>query len=202
MPQRLIVLSLSIAAAMAGGGIALSASPRAVAPVESLASMVMAKLIAGDTVAAVARIHEPSAWDMAHAAADRDKVVEHLGVLLKEFGKISAPRLAGTLAYYELQVAGADVPYWQSLPNRGIDSQLTYRVNFSKVGPGIVALAFTRASGSWELRSVSLGLDRSRPESKEAMVRIGRVFLGAVAPGMSKAQIENALAQIVGEQTI
>ena len=202
MPQRLIVLSLSIAAAMAGGGIALSASPRAVAPVESLASMVMAKLIAGDTVAAVARIHEPSAWDMAHAAADRDKVVEHLGVLLKEFGKISAPRLAGTLAYYELQVAGADVPYWQSLPNRGIDSQLTYRVNFSKVGPGIVALAFTWASGAWELRSVSLGLDRSRPESKEAMVRIGRVFLGAVAPGMSKAQIENALAQIVGEQTI
>jgi len=192
-------------AVTAGGGIASSASNPTAYPVESLASEVMAKLTAGDRVAAVARIHEPSAWDMAHAAADRDKVVEHLGVLLKEFGRISAPHLAhlaGTVAFYELQVAGGDVPYWQSLPNYGIDSRLTYRVNFSRVGPGVVVLAFTRASGFWELRSVSLGLDQSRPESKEAMVRIGRVFLGAVAPGMSKAQIENALVQILGQKTI
>jgi hypothetical protein len=162
----------------------------------------MTKLIAGDPAGAVARIHEPNAWDAAKASADRDKVAENLGVLLKEFGKISAPSLTSNVAFYELQVAGADVPYWQSLRNRGIDSRLIYRVNFSSVGPGIVALEFTRASGSWELRSVSLGLDRSLPKSKEAMLRIGRAFLGTVAPGMSKAQIENALPQIIGQQTI
>ncbi len=162
----------------------------------------MAKLIAGDPVAAVARIHEPRHWDVPHASADRRKVSEDLGVLLKEFGKISAPRVAGVVTFYELQVAGADAPYWQSLPNAGIDSRITYRASFSRVGSGIVALAFTRASGSWELRSVSLGLDRSRPESKEAMVRIGRIFLGAIAPQMSKDEVESALAQIVGQQPI
>ena len=201
MHQRRIVIFLSIAAVIAGGGIALSASQPTGDPVESLVSKVIAKLLVGDAVGAVARIHEPSAWDGARVSADRQQVSEHLGVLLKEFGKISAPRLAGTVAFYELQVAGADLPYWQSLPNRGIDSRLTYRVNFSRVGPGIVAFEFTRASGAPELRSVSLGLDVTFPESKESMMRIGRTFLRAAAPGMSKDQIENALAQIVGRHS-
>ena len=202
MHKRTLMISLSIAALTAGGGTVFSASRPKVDPVEYLASQVMTKLIAGDAVGAVARIHEPSAWDAAHASADRQKVAEDLDVLLKEFGRISAPSLARNVAFYELQVAGADLPYWQSLQNRGIDSRLIYRVNFTSVGPGILALEFTRASGSWELRSVSLGLDRSLPRSKEAMVRIGRIFLTTAAPGMSKAQIENALAQIVGQQTI
>jgi hypothetical protein len=178
----------------------LSASQATGASVEALASKVMAKLIAGDPVAVVARIHEPRTWDVPHASADRHKVSEDLGVLLREFGKISGPRAADNVTFYELQVAGADVPYWQALPNVGIDSRLTYRANFSKVGPGIVALAFTKASGFWELRSVSLGLDRSRSESKEAIVRIGRIFLGVIAPQMSKDEVERALAQIVGQQ--
>lgn len=200
MHRRRLLASLAIAAVIAGEGITLSASQPTANPVESLASKVMAKLIAGDTATAVARIHEPRAWDVTRASADRHKVSEDLGVLVREFGKISAPRVAGPVTFYELQVAGADVPYWQSLPNAGIDSRMIYRVNFSKVGPGIVALAFTKASGSWELRSVSLGLDSSRPESKGAMVRIGRTFLGVVAPRMSKDEIESALAQIVALQ--
>jgi hypothetical protein len=84
-------------------------------------------------------------WVLARASADRHKVAEDLGPLLKEFGKISAPRVAGNVVFYELQVAGADVPYWQSLPNRGIDSRMIYGVNFSGAGPGIVALEFTKA---------------------------------------------------------
>jgi hypothetical protein len=202
MHRRRVFLSLSIAAVIAGGGGALPTSQATADSVESLASKVMGKLVAGDAIATVARIHEPRAWDVARASSDRHKVSEDLGVLLKEFGKISAPRVAGAVTFYELQVAGADVPYWRSLPNAGIDSRITYRANFSRVGPGIVALAFTRASGYWELRSVSLGLDRNSPESKEAMMRIGRVFLGAIAPRMSKDEVESALAQIVGQQPI
>jgi hypothetical protein len=197
-PTR-VVLALLLAAVPLGGGPALGAPSSPIKPVESIASKVMAKLMAGDPAAAVARIHEPRAWEPARASADRRKVSEDLRVLLNEFGRISAPRVASDVTYFELQVAGADVPYWQALPNSGIDLRTTYRASFSKVGPGIVALTFTRVSGSWELRSISLGLDRSRPESKEAMVRIGRVFLRAVFPGRSHEEIESTLARIVGQ---
>jgi hypothetical protein len=175
------------------------ASPTTVDDVEPLASGVMANLTAGNPRGAIARIHEPRAWDGPRAADDRQKASEHFATLLKEFGKISAPRLAGAVAFYELQVAGADVPYWQSLPNFGIDSTVTYLVKFSRVGPGIVALRFTRASASLELRSISLGLDRSRPESKEAMMRIGRIFLRGRMPNQ---EIESALARILGQEPI
>src|SRR5664279_1082357 len=134
MHKRTHVISLLIAAVPAAGGTALSASHPKANPVASLASQVMTKLIAGDPVGAIARIHEPSTWDAAKASADRNGAAEGLGMLLREFGKISAPSLAGDVAFYELQVAGADEPYWQSLQNRGIDSRLIYRVNFSNVG--------------------------------------------------------------------
>jgi hypothetical protein len=201
MRRRGLLLVLTIAAVPAMGARSAAAAAHATdAEVDALASAVMAKLTAGKPGAAVARIHEPRAWDGQRAADDRQKVSAHLATLLKEFGKISGARPAGAVAFYEIQNTGADVPYWQSLPRLGIDSSVVYAVKFSNVGPGIVSLTFTRVSGSWELRSVALGLDRSRPESKATMMRIGRIFLESLGLGMSKQEIDMALANMLGLQ--
>ena len=163
--------------------------------VGTLATTIMSKLVAGDHAAAIARIHEPPAWDKARVAEDRRAVTEDFAALLKDFGKISSPRVASSITFYELQLAGGDVDYWQSLPNHGVDARVSYNVDFSKAGPGVVAISFTRVSGDWHLRSISLGLERSRPDSKETMMKIGRVFLGRADPKMSRDQIDAALEE-------
>lgn len=203
MRRRPILLLLTAAAALttASKGFASSAThPPASSSVDALASTVMSKLVAENFRGALEGMHEPASWDVARAAMDRQKMSEHLAALSKEFGRISAPRVDASVSFYEFQIAGADVPYWQSLPNFGFDSRLVYRVKFSKVGPGVVALGFTRASGSWELRSVSLGLDRARPQSKEAALRIGRTFLTRFDPKMSKDALDKALAVLLAQE--
>lgn len=163
-----------------------------------IAQRVMSKLIAGDIQAAVGQIHEPATYDREHADEDRRSLSEDLAFLLQRFGNVSTPRLAQSLVeFYLIEIAGGDVPYWQSLPDFGYDARATYLVNFSKVGPGVVVIDLTRASGSWELRSIGLGLERSRPHSREIMLRIGKSFFSQQY-SMLKDEIERILEAMFG----
>jgi hypothetical protein len=196
--QPLLLLTIALLTFWSAEGLAQLLNTPPSDPVRALASDAISKLASGNASGTIAKIHEPPTWDKGRVAADRQQVTTNLVLLLKEFGTISeAQLLVGQVSFYEIQVAGADVPYWQSLPNFGMDARVTYLVKFSKAGPGVVAIALTRASGSWELRSVSLGLDRKGPHSKERMIRIGRTFLKAARPKMTKVEIEKTLAMIL-----
>ena len=174
MDRRRVFLSLSIAAVTAGTGSVLSASHPTVDPVESLASKVMAKLIAGDPVAAVAGIHEPRAWDVPHASADRHKVAEDLGVPRRNLERSLVRAWRGpwrsTSCRWQEQTfpIGSLCQRWNRLAHH-------LSCELFKSGSGSRRARVHKGLGLRELRSVSLGLDRSRPESTEAMVRIGRI---------------------------
>ena len=202
MDRRRVFLSLSIAAVTAGTGSVLSASHPTVNPVESLASKVMAKLIAGDPVAAVAGIHEPRAWDVPHASADRHKVSEDLGVLLKEFGKNlwsargggrGVLRAAGGRSRRSLLAVSAE--RWNRLAHH-------LSCELFKSGSGSRRARVHKGLG---LLGASLRLSGPGPEPPGIDGSYGanrKDFLRTVAPRMSKDEVESALAQIVGQRPI
>jgi hypothetical protein len=161
-----------------------------------LASVVIGQLIAVNASQVAGRLHEPATWDPARVEKDRREIGRGLAVLIKGFGRISAPKPNDVSKYYEIEVAGGDVPYWQSLPNGGLDAKLIYRVTFAKADPGVLVLGFTRASGRLELASVAFGLEPSRPHPKEQMARIGRKFLRVMMPSLDHDGLEEALASM------
>jgi hypothetical protein len=167
-------------------------------PVESLASSILAKLVAGDVTAVTAGLHEPPNWDKARAADDRRQGAEQLGPLLEDFGKISSPKVAKDVTFFHIQLAGGDMAYWQSLPNMGVEAKVVYRVKFAKAGPGVVTMDFIHASGTWELRGLGLGIEQERSDARETMRRLGGRFLGRLAPGKTHDEIEKALDQMFG----
>jgi hypothetical protein len=85
------------------------------------------------------------------------------------------------IVFYKLSIAGADIPYWKSLPNFGIDHALAYHVQFEHVGPGVLAFTLIRAKTGWAVRSIDFGLLLDAPQARETMVRIGRGFLRRVS---------------------
>jgi hypothetical protein len=170
------------------------AQPKEVA---SLASAVLAELSAGAVRRACARIYEPSDWDEKRIADDRTQLSKGIAALMNETGTISATRLVHGAGFFEVQITGADVPYWEALPNRGIAARVTYTAKFAKAGPGIVSFTFTHLSGRWELRSISFGVEPSAPNARETVTRLASVFLKAMIPGITKEQLDQIAAQMV-----
>lgn len=166
--------------------------------VTSIASAALADLTAGSATRACARIYEPYGWEKKRIADDRQGLSVGVAALLKEVGTISAARLVHDASFFELQIAGADVPYWDALPNRGIAARVTYTANFSKRGPGILSFTFTHVSGKWELRSISFGFQPSVPNGRETALRVARVFFKTMIPGITDDQVEQLAAQMVG----
>ena len=195
MRRRWVIWTVVIAVqlAMARGGVSAGSADGTEG---ALASVVIGQLVAGNAPQVAGRLHEPAKWDPARVAKDRQELGGGLAVLIKEFGRISSPKLSDVAKYYEIKIAGGDVPYWQSLPNAGLDAKLIYRVSFAKAGPGILVLGFTRTSGRLELASIAFGLEPSRPHVKEQMARIGRTFLHFMMPGLDHDGLEEALASM------
>ena len=168
--------------------------------VMSIASSTLADLTTGAVARACSRIYEPSDSAPNRIAEDRKELSDLVEAVMKEVGTISGARIIHKWAIYELQIAGADVPYWQALPNLGIDTRVAYAVNFSKIGPGILLFTFTHLSGTWELRSISFGVETSVPNARETALRIGRVLLMAMNPGLSGEQLDRGAAQMIGQE--
>lgn len=156
-------------------------------PPSERVSTVMARLAQADVSSVGAAIHEPPTYDLHRAVKDRRVIVQQLEFLLAQFGQVSSDGVCGTPAeVYQLEVSGGDLPYWNSLPNMGVDAAVTCPVRFSSVGRGAVRLSFVNINGDWRLRSVAFGLLRSDGGSRESMVRIVRAFLARFAPEMSE----------------
>jgi hypothetical protein len=127
-------------------------------------------------------LYEPASYGQAELARERRALTEVLTYLGGEFGPPADPRRADPrIVFYKLSIAGADIPYWKSLANFGIDHVLTYQVHFGKVGSGVLAFTFIRTEDGWQVRSIEFGLVPGEPEARDAMLRIGRGFLNHVS---------------------
>jgi hypothetical protein len=181
----------------AWSGCSAPAKPR---EVMSIATSTLADLTAGAVTEACSRIYEPGDWDPARVAQDHRELADLVGTVMNEVGTISGARMIHKWTIYELQLTGADEHYWLALPNLGIATRVTYAVNFSKIGPGVLSFAFTDLSGKWELRSISFGVAVSAPNAQETALRIGRLILAKMAPGMSGQQLDQAAARTLSQQ--
>ena len=166
--------------------------------VQLIASSTLADLTTGDATQACSRLYEPPDWTPERIAEDHRQLSAGVTAAMKELGTLSDARIIHKWLFYELQITGADPQYWLALPNMGIATQVTYAVNFSKIGPGILSFSFTHLSGKWELRSISFGVEPSVPNAREKTVRIGRALFRALAPQISDEQLDQFAARAIG----
>jgi hypothetical protein len=165
--------------------------------VQVLAASTLADLTSGAVAQACSRIYEPSEWAADRAALDRRQLSQGVEAMLKEAGTLSDVRMIHKWSMYELGITGADPQYWQALPNQGIDARVTYAANFSNLGPGILSFTFTHLSGTWALRSISVGVDSSIADAREKVGRVGRVLFTTMLPGTPVEQLDQILAQAI-----
>lgn len=147
-----------------------------------LAQRAMSLLQRVDYAAAANLLYEPATYGPEQLARERQQLTELLAYLGGEFGPPTDPRvLDPQTAFYKLSIAGADMPYWKSLPNLGIDHVLVYQVHFARVGSGVLAFTFIRATGRWEVRSMEFGLIPDAPQARTTIVQIGRGLLRRIS---------------------
>jgi len=196
---RLAVVQLALICSLGSSG-----GPRAALAVpgspDALLSDAIGDLVKGHAKLIAARIHEPKAWSTAEADKDRRAITDQLELLLHELGRVSSPTAASPPPFYVLEVAGADLPYWQSLPNRGIARTATYQVKFEKAGPGVIVVALTQASDAWQLRSIAFGIEMNRRGARTTMLRVARRLLTKMRPDLSKAEIDAATEAALGPE--
>ncbi len=193
--QRCRVLVVAALLCVGPAGCKNPVKPR---EVESIASATLADLASGAVKRACSRIYEPPDWNPGRAAEDREQIGRGVEAIMNETGTLSDARVINKWLVYQLEVTGADPQYWLRRPNMGVDSRVTYAVNFSKVGPGVLSLTFTRLSGRWELRSILFGFDTSTPGARDNAIRIGRTFIRTMDPRVSAEQLDQMAAQMIG----
>jgi len=194
-PKRVRLLLAAVLPLAASGACRAPVQPK---EVQAIASATLNDLTAGAVTEACARLYEPPDWDAARSADDRKQLAVGVGAVMKDLGTLSDARVIHNYAWYELQITGADPQYWQALPNLGIATRVTYDVNFSNLGPGMLSFTFTHLSGKWELRSISFGVAHSVPDARAKSGRIGRALFKSMAPGMSDEQIDQVAEQAIG----
>ena len=75
---------------------------------------------------------------------------------MKEVGPSRMPPSSTKVGHLRAADSGRGHFILASAPEPEHCQRVTYAVNFSKIGPGILAFSFTQVSGRWELRSISL----------------------------------------------
>jgi len=146
-------------------------------------------LAAGQYGAVAQRMHFPAIYTDEQLAEDRTVFVTTLASVLEQTGKIvrKAPATdAGPLL--QINVAGGDDSYWKSHPAGQGGSTVAFDVEFSKIGSGVVQIAFLEHAGVREVRSVNIGVRGSRPDARETMEGIMRGLTGAPPEDETTAQ--------------
>jgi hypothetical protein len=195
------VITVGVELALIGALVAGASSPPGVAgpdSPETLLSDTVARIVKGRAKPIAASIYEPKTWSASEAGKDRKEITGQLEFLFRELGRFSSPSAVSPAPIYTLDIAGADIPYWQSVPDRGIARTATYAGRFEKAGDGVVVLTLTQLSGRWELRSVAFGIEMKRRGARETMLRVARRFLAKIRPDMSKADIDAAAEAALG----
>ena len=160
----------------------------------ALSDRVRVLLQRADYAAVADLLHQPPSYGAAELTRERRAATELLTYLFAEFGIPDKMRPAEPqVVFFKISVAGASVPYWNSLPNFGVDATVTYRAQFAKVGPGILNVTFIRRNQEWGLRAVEPGLLVTEPQARDAIVRIGRGALRKMNPGIDDATLTRIL---------
>ena len=191
MHRRRVLLPLLVLAALA-----CSETDSAVPKAESLqgpASELLDLLAAGRYVELSQRMHYPAIYTEEQLAEDRAEFVEALAGLMEQTGEIMGKEPSTDPGpFLQINVAGGNDSYWKSRPAGQGGSTVVFDVEFSKIGSGVVQIAFHESAGIREVRSVNIGVKGSRPDARETMEGIMRGLQGgadaAEAPAETTAQ--------------
>lgn len=135
------------------------------------------------------RMHFPAIYTDEQLAEDRTAFVATLANVIEHTGKIvhkSPMADAGPLL--QINVAGGNDSYWKSHPAGQGGSTVAFEVEFSKIGSGVVQIAFLENAGVREVRSVNIGVRGSRADARETMEGIMRGLSGASPEDETTAQ--------------
>ena len=146
-------------------------------------------LAAGQYSDLAQQMHFPAIYTEEQLAEDRTVFVATLARLMEQTGKIvrKAP-LTNSGPVLQINVAGGSDSYWKSHPAGQGDSTVAFDVEFSKIGSGVVQIAFLENAGVREVRSVNIGVKGSRPDARETMEAIMRSLAGASPAAETTAQ--------------
>ena len=193
LPNSCVAMVLAAVLAVACG--------RARPPCGAPSDEVIDELTEGSLERVADRLHEPPSWDAHSAEQDRRDLAHQLAFMVDQFGGMSSVvPVTSEVPFLHLGISGGDVPYWQSLPNQGVDASTVHRVSFAKVGPGVVALTFIRNGDRCELRSIELGIEPSQAGASEKMMAIGRRSLEQFQPALDPETRERALEAMFGSE--
>ena len=141
---------------------ALACSPEQAEPDprDAKADQVVEHLTAGRFDAVVSMLHFPASQTPDERAADMKSTEWTLGAVLDQFGSIeSAKPAVDAPASLSISIAAGDDKYWKAYPRTGVGRQISYDVQFSKLGDGLLTVSFFAPSEGRELRAV--GPDRA-----------------------------------------
>ena len=157
--------------------------PESVPEAQEMANRAVDLLCEGDYEAVAELLHYPPSYTPEQLATDKADVRVGLELLAGEVGLCTAPEPQNQpVEFYQVGVSGGDVPYWQSLPNGGLDQSYRYKVRYGKLGDGIVQVTLVEESGKWAVRSVDLGLETAREGAREIMLDLGEKLAAALTP--------------------
>ena len=121
------------------------------------------------------RMHFPAIYTNEQLLEDRSEFVTVLSGLMEQTGEITgqSPSTGGG-PFLQIKVAGGNDSYWKAHSAGQGGSTVAFDVEFSKIGSGVVQIAFLENAGVREVRSINIGVKGSRPDARETMESVMR----------------------------
>jgi hypothetical protein len=126
----------------------------------------------GDFDEAVELFHYPPNFSPKELSKDKKEVKLGLVEMSKLFGTFEKwEKAQGFVVYYQFDICGGDIPYWNKNPQF---IEVRYRTIFSNEGEGFVSFRVVQISKKLELRSVAFGIPINSPKAKERFEKIAK----------------------------
>jgi len=172
---------------------ALACTDTGIAPkvdnLEGPATELLDFLAAGQYSDVAQRMHFPAIYTEEQLSEDRTMFIATLASVMEQTGKIvqKGPS-AESGPLLQINLAGGSDSYWKSHPAGQGGSTVAFDVEFSKIGSGVVQIAFLENAGMREVRSVNIGVRGSRSDARETMESIMRGLAGPSPAAQTTAQ--------------
>ena len=105
---------------------------------------------------------------------EKKHMKEWLVFIRKEFGRIESYKNASPVKCYQVIILPQDFKYWKKIP---LEYSLVYKVQFSKLGEGYIAIDYSYIKNIPEIRTIHYGLPLSKSGSKKIIYNIGNKML-------------------------
>jgi hypothetical protein len=136
-----------------------SSTPTPAGSSKAVGASVMGCLMQPDVRCAVALFHFPETYTVEDQKKDSLVVSEHLTRYLRVFGTPREAPHGIPKAIRFVSVGGGSIAYWKS---RKAGVTITYPVDFSNVGDGVVIVHCFRTAQGWQVRDVAFGMSADR----------------------------------------